>query len=52
MGGHVTLIGRLRNAYKILVGKTGRKRPLVRPRCRWKDNVQMDFGRIDWEVVV
>jgi hypothetical protein len=28
----------MRNAYKILVGKAKRERPLGKPRHRWKDN--------------
>jgi hypothetical protein len=28
--------GEMRNAYKVLVGKLERKRPLGRPRHRWK----------------
>jgi hypothetical protein len=34
-----------RNAYKILVGKPERKRPLGRPRHRWEDNIKMDLKR-------
>jgi hypothetical protein len=30
-----------RNAYMILVGKPEGKRPLVRPRRRWLDNIKM-----------
>jgi hypothetical protein len=30
-------MGAKRNAYRILVGKPGGKRPLGRPRCRWVD---------------
>jgi hypothetical protein len=37
-----------RNAYRILVGKPERKRPLGRPRCRWADNIKMDLGEIGW----
>jgi hypothetical protein len=36
--GHVARIGEKRNAYRLLVGKPKRKRPLGRPRCRWVDN--------------
>jgi hypothetical protein len=32
-----------RNAYRILVGKLEGKRPLGRPRRRWKDNIRMDL---------
>jgi hypothetical protein len=33
--GHVAQMGEKRNAYRILVGKPERKRPLGRPRHRW-----------------
>jgi hypothetical protein len=29
-------MGEMRNAYKILIGKSERKRPLGRPRLRWE----------------
>ena len=32
-----------RNAYRVLVGKPERKRPLGRPRRRWEDNIKMDL---------
>jgi hypothetical protein len=35
-----------RNARRSLVGKLSGKRPLGRPRCRWEDNIKMDFGEI------
>jgi hypothetical protein len=41
----------MRNAYKILVGKPGGKRPLGRTRCRWEDNIRIDLREIGWEVV-
>jgi hypothetical protein len=25
------------------------KRPIGRPRCRWMDNMEMDFGEIEWD---
>jgi hypothetical protein len=34
-----------RNSYKILVGKQEGKRPPVRPRRRWMDNIKMDLER-------
>jgi hypothetical protein len=42
-----------RNAYRILVVQPEGKRPLGRPRCRWVDNIKMDFREIgcsgmDW----
>ena len=41
------------NAYRILVGKPERKRPLGRPRRRWEDNIKMDLREVgcdpgDW----
>jgi hypothetical protein len=44
--GHVARMGEKRNAYRILVGKTERKRPLGRPRRRWVDNIKMDLREI------
>jgi hypothetical protein len=34
-----------------LIGKPERKRPLGRPRRRWKDNTTMDLKEIVWEDV-
>jgi hypothetical protein len=36
------------NAYGILVGKAEEKRPLGRPRSRWKDIIRMDPREIGW----
>jgi hypothetical protein len=36
-----------KNAYRILVGKPEGKRPLVRPRRRWVDNIKMDLREIE-----
>jgi hypothetical protein len=41
----------MRNSYKILIGTRERKKPLGRPRRRWKDNIKMDLREIVWEVV-
>jgi hypothetical protein len=38
-----------RNAYKELVGKPERKRPLRRPRRRWVDNIKIDLREIGWD---
>jgi hypothetical protein len=48
---HVTRIGEMRNAYKILVGKPERKSPLGRSRHRWEDNIRMYLREIVWECV-
>jgi hypothetical protein len=39
-------MGKMRNAYKILVGMPEGKRPLRGPRRRWEDNIKMDL----WEI--
>jgi hypothetical protein len=46
--GHVARMGEKRNAYRLLVGKPDRKRPLGRPRRRWVDNIRMDRGEVGW----
>jgi hypothetical protein len=40
--------GKKRNAYRILVEKPERKRPLGRPRRRWEVNIKMDLREIGW----
>jgi hypothetical protein len=51
--GHVARMGDERNVYRGLMGKSERKRPLGRPRCRWEDGIRMDLrnigcGSVDW----
>ena len=43
-------MGEKRGTYRILVGKSEGKRPLGKPRCRWADNIKMDFQEVgrDW----
>ena len=36
-------MGEDRGVHRVLVGKPEGKRPLGRPRCRWEDNIKMDF---------
>jgi hypothetical protein len=43
---HVARMGDGRGVYRILVGRPEGKRPPVRPRCRWEDNIKMDLGEI------
>jgi hypothetical protein len=43
--------GETRNAYRILERKPEGKRPLVRQRCRWVDNIKIDFREIGWDGV-
>jgi len=39
--GHVTRVVESKGVYRILVGKPVGKRPLGKPRHRWKDNITM-----------
>jgi hypothetical protein len=41
-------MGEKRYAYRILVGKPERKRPLGRPRRKWVDNIKMDLREKRW----
>jgi hypothetical protein len=36
-------------AYRVLVGKPERKRPLGRLRRRWGENVRMDHEDVGWK---
>jgi hypothetical protein len=51
--GHVALRGESRRVCSVLMGKSEGKRPLGRPRHRWKDNIRMDLQEVgcrsmDW----
>ena len=51
--GHVARMGENRGVQRVLVGKPEGKRPLVRPRRRWENNIKMDLqevggGHGDW----
>jgi hypothetical protein len=48
MDGSCSMNGEKMNAYRLLVGKTDRKRPLGRPRRRWVDSIRMDLGEVGW----
>jgi hypothetical protein len=41
-------MGKKRNAYRLLVGKSEGKRPLGRPRRICVDNIRMDLGEVGW----
>ena len=46
-------IGEGRGVHRVLVGKPEGKKPLGRHRCRWEDNIKMDFQEVgggcgDW----
>jgi len=38
-------------AYKVLVGKPDRKRPLETPKHRWENNITIDHKEMGWEGV-
>jgi hypothetical protein len=46
--GHVARMREKRNAYRLLVGKPERKRPLGRPIRRWVVNIMMALGEVGW----
>jgi len=46
-------MGERRDVYRVLVGKPEGKRPLGKPRRRWKENIKTDIqevgcGGMDW----
>jgi hypothetical protein len=43
--------GERRGVYRVLVGKSERKRPLGRPRRRREDNIKMDLQEAGCEVM-
>ena len=40
-------MGERRCVYRVSVGKPEGKRPRCRPRCRWEDNIKMDFRKLN-----
>jgi hypothetical protein len=42
-------MGDSRGVYRVLVGKPEGKKPLVRLRRRWEDNIKMDFSELGCE---
>jgi len=44
--GHVARMGKRRGLYKVLVGKPKAKRPLGKPRFRWKEHIKMDLEEV------
>jgi hypothetical protein len=49
--GHVARMEEIRKACKIVVGKSLGMRALGRPWRGWKNNIRIDLGEADWEVV-
>jgi len=46
--GHVAHMGERKGIYRVLVGKSERKKPRGRPRHRRKDNIKMNLLEADW----
>jgi hypothetical protein len=46
--GYVARMAERRVAYRVLVGRLDGKRPLVRPRRRWENNIKMDLQEVEW----
>ena len=46
--GQVARMGERIGAYGVLTRTPEGKRPLVRPRRRWEDNIKMDIQEVEW----
>jgi hypothetical protein len=40
-------MGEKTDAYRVLVGRPEKRRPLGRPRLRWKDNIKIDLPEVE-----
>jgi hypothetical protein len=49
--GHVARMGEMRNVYSIFVRNPRGRKPLGRPRRRWKDNIRMYLRKVVWDGV-
>jgi hypothetical protein len=47
--GYVGFMGEIKNVYKILFRRPEGKKPLKRPRHKWKETVRMDLQETDCE---
>jgi hypothetical protein len=48
--GHMARMSERRGVYRVLVGKPEGRRPLIRPRHRWEENIKWIFSK--WNVGV
>jgi hypothetical protein len=46
--GHKVRMGEEKKMYRVLVGKPEGKRPLGRPKHRWKDGIRMNLMETGW----
>ena len=51
MGGTCSTYRERRGVYRVLVGISEVKRPLVRPRRRWEDNFKVGFQELGCRVI-
>ena len=49
IGEHVACMGERSGVYRVLVEKPEGKRPLGRPRHRWKDIIKMNLQEVGWK---
>jgi len=49
MGGACSTYWEMRGVYRFLAGKSGGKKPLGRPRRRWKNSIKMDLQEVGCE---
>jgi hypothetical protein len=49
--GYVACMEKMRNAYKLLFGKSERKRSLGRTKCKWENNIKLNLKEIECEGV-
>jgi hypothetical protein len=48
LAGHVAHMGERRGAYKVLMRKPERRRPLRKFRRKWEDNIETDLREVGW----
>jgi hypothetical protein len=48
MGGACSTVGETKSAYRILVEKPERTRPLRRPRHKWENNIKVRLQEVGW----
>jgi hypothetical protein len=46
--GHVAHIGEWVGIYRVLVGEPDARRPLIKLRCNWEDNIKIDLQEVGW----
>jgi hypothetical protein len=44
--GHVARMGEVRAVHRVLVGRPEGRKPLGRPRRRWKDNIKINLQEV------